>query len=125
MFKHKPPKSGNCSTAGARTAASKATESWKPLTEFTAGFKQVDQKDRFEDHWLRSRIGYPSAECDKLAARGVALFFLAEAKIRYRQFTRSGCTRLRYSCWSACHALSNHLIGRSGCSDERTQEGQP
>jgi hypothetical protein len=85
-----------------------------PITEFTFGFNQAGQKERFEDSWLLARINHLNDECAQRDPGRIAKVFLKEAKNRYRQFIGCGCPRIRFLAWSACNVVHDHLIGRTG-----------
>jgi hypothetical protein len=68
------------------------------------------------DHWLEARKNFFSAECVRINAGRVALFFLKRGKSQYQQYRRCGCafspgprwTSLLGS-WSAAVASEFHV----------------
>jgi hypothetical protein len=76
------------------------------------------------DPWIRARLNYLSAECNRLTAGPIARRFLEEAKSRYQQYRRCGCPRLRFLAWSALDIVAGQLVGGAACSGEalRAQE---
>src|SRR4029077_8619051 len=98
----------------AQTGASEATEIAQAIPEFTVGFKQIGQNERFDDPWLWARIYHLSQECAQRDPGRIAKVFLKEAKNRYRQFTGCGCPRIRFLAWSACNIIHDHLVVRAG-----------
>jgi hypothetical protein len=104
----KAPKKRGRLHAGTCESASEAIEIASRIVDPPPDGK--DAPEKFGDPWLRARINYLNHECAQRDAGRVAHLFLSEARIRYRQFFRSGCPRLRYLCWSACNVVSNQLL---------------
>jgi hypothetical protein len=74
--------------------------------------KKSKSKAIVTDPWVFAQINFLDDQCSRLNAGRVALFFLKEAKSRYRQYRGCGCPRLRYLCWSARNLVANQLVGR-------------
>ena len=72
-------------------------------------------KQRVLDPHLASYLKFLSRATRRQKEASVSRQFLGEARIRYRQYRRSGDERMRYSCWSviqiALRALEKNREG--------------
>jgi hypothetical protein len=131
MDRSPPVKKQGRADVGNTGSNPKAIETNPALNKFRSTGKPADQKERFEDLWIEARFHYLAFECARLHGGSVAKFFLKEAGLRYKRYTRSGYPRLRYLCWNALNVLAGKLVckareqsGVSGKLASNTKEAQ-
>jgi hypothetical protein len=59
------------------------------------------RRNRTSDFYLARYLRFLAPVTGRQPLGSVSRYFLAEARIRYRVFKRSGCEQMRWACWSA------------------------
>jgi hypothetical protein len=77
-------------------------------------------KKTLPDYWLAAKIKFLALATSRSSEGSISRQFLAEARIRYRQYRRSGDPLMRYSCWSAIQISLRSLEKEAALTSTKT-----